>query len=71
MNREKKINNKKPKSNNFLWIFVLFVLIFFGIYLFLPSINNGKTVPISQLIKDLKDNQVKSLQSLQLLLWPR
>ncbi len=58
MNNSKKIGKK---NNNFLWIFIIFVLVFLSIYLFLPSINSGKTIPISLLIKDLKDNKVKTL----------
>ncbi len=58
MNNSKKVSKK---NNNFLWIFVIFILIFLSIYLFLPNLNSGKTIPISQLIQDLKSNKVKSL----------
>ncbi len=61
MNKNNNSKKVSKKNNNFLWIFIIFVIIFFSIYLFLPSINNGKTIPISTMIKDLKDNKIKSL----------
>ena len=61
MNKNNNSKKVPKKNNNFLWIFIIFVLVFFSIYLFLPSINNGKTIPISTMIKDLKDNKVKNL----------
>ncbi len=62
MNNKKKFSLNKPKKNNtFVWIFFIFVVVFFLIYLFIPTLNNGKSVPISTLIVDLKSNKIKQL----------
>ena len=58
-NKKTKINNKQ--NNRGFWIFFIFVAIFFILYLFLPNVSSGKSVPISVLIQDVKNNKIKSM----------
>ncbi|MHB8362306.1 MAG: ATP-dependent zinc metalloprotease FtsH [Patescibacteria group bacterium] len=62
-----KQTKNSSKKNNFMkgspgfWIFFAFIVVFFLLYLFIPTISQGKTVPIGTLIKDIKTNNVKSV----------
>ena len=61
-------NNKKNHSKNAhrgglngFWVFIALLILFSLLYLFMPSFNNGTSVPLSTLIHDIKNNEVKSV----------
>ena len=61
-------NNKKNHSKNNhrgglngFWVFIILLVLFSLLYLFMPTLNNGTSIPLSTLIHDIKSNEVKSV----------